>query len=208
MGSGGFNQGSSYGEGGYGGGGQGGGYGGQGPPQQGNGGNNWNQWESQPPAQQTCPPPPSCPPQMTCPACPPAHEMTKTMTETVSRPVVMYHDPADLNLQITVTAASACAGSTVTAYVTQWQNAPPGCFCGPPPTGLAFGGGAAAAVTAAASITPGLSSIPASLALVTGVTVAGAPPAAAAQPTGASGAVSPGSFFGASSKSILSFRKP
>ncbi|OQV01741.1 hypothetical protein CLAIMM_07039 isoform 1 [Cladophialophora immunda] len=120
----------------------------------------------------------SCPPQ----SCPPP--MTSTMTETT-----------------TVTAVSPCMGSTVTAYVTQWMNAPPGCWCGagsPPPmaSGWEWGGMGAAAVFTSSnpSFTPGLSSIPASEAVQTGVTVAGAPPAAA--PTAA---VSPGGFFGESS---------
>ncbi|OQV01742.1 hypothetical protein CLAIMM_07039 isoform 3 [Cladophialophora immunda] len=124
----------------------------------------------------------SCPPQ----SCPPP--MTSTMTETT-----------------TVTAVSPCMGSTVTAYVTQWMNAPPGCWCGagsPPPmaSGWEWGGMGAAAVFTSSnpSFTPGLSSIPASEAVQTGVTVAGAPPAAA--PTAA---VSPGGFFGESSSSAM-----
>ncbi|OAP63283.1 hypothetical protein AYL99_02510 [Fonsecaea erecta] len=121
----------------------------------------------------------SCPP-MSCP--PP---MTSTMTETT-----------------TVTAVSPCTGSTVTAYVTQWMNAPPGCWCGAggPPSGMEWGGMGDAAVFTSTnpSFTPGLSSIPASEAVQTGVTVAGAPPAAA--PTGT---VSPGGFFGESSSSAM-----
>ncbi|KIW65598.1 hypothetical protein PV04_07843 [Phialophora macrospora] len=122
----------------------------------------------------------TCPPQ----TCPPPYTQTKTETTTV-------------------TAVSPCMGSTVTAYVTQWQNAPPGCWCGPPPTGLPswdWGSGAGGAVaapvfTASVSITPGLSSIPASEAVKTGVTVAGPPPAMA------TATVSPGGFFGESSAS-------
>ena len=90
----------------------------------------------------------------------------------------------------------------MTAYVTQWQNAPPGCWCGPPPTGgwpgMGSWGGAVAApiYTASGALTPGFSSIPAAEALKTGVTVAGGAPAPA--PTAA---VSPGGFFGSSSES-------
>lgn len=101
---------------------------------------------------------------------------------------------------MTVTAAAPCMGTTVTAYVTQWQNAPPGCWCGPPEqmTAMGYAGGAEGNFfTASSSITPGLSSIPAAEAVKTGVTVAG--PAAAPAPTAA---VSPGGFFGDSSESI------
>ncbi|OCT49236.1 hypothetical protein CLCR_04948 [Cladophialophora carrionii] len=178
------------GSGGFGGGGQyGGGQGGGSWDGQGQGrgdgswgGNNQNtkgEWQAPPTTQvaaQTCPP-------QTCP--PPA---TETKIETT-----------------TVTAVSPCTGSTVTAYVTQWQNAPPGCWCGPPPTNLpawnwgsgAGGAVAAPAFTASVSITPGLSSIPAAEAVKTGVTVAGP----AGPPPAATATVSPGGFFGESSAS-------
>ncbi|KAK7900905.1 hypothetical protein LTR67_003190 [Exophiala xenobiotica] len=103
----------------------------------------------------------------------------------------------------TVTAASPCS-SVVTAYVTQWMNAPPGCFCGsgsPPPVGSmaeigAMGnaplGNAPVITTAVGALIPGLSSIPAAQAVATGVTVAAA---AAAPPPTAAAAVSPGGFF-------------
>ncbi|EXJ87010.1 hypothetical protein A1O3_03967 [Capronia epimyces CBS 606.96] len=111
----------------------------------------------------------------------------------------------------TITAVSPCTASVVTAYVTQWQNAPPGCWCGPPPafvSALATAGGAAALLGNAPvftstnpAFTPGLSSIPASQAVQTGVTVAAA--AAAPAPTASAGspaaAVSPGGFFTESS---------
>ncbi|KIW83830.1 hypothetical protein Z517_03076 [Fonsecaea pedrosoi CBS 271.37] len=173
----GSNQGGQYGGGGYGGG-QGGSWGGGSKDN-----NQYSSWEAAPTTVQ----PQSCPPQ-SCPAqtCPPA--MTSTKTETS-----------------TVTAVSPCMGSTVTAYVTQWMNAPPGCWCGagsPPPEATGWGWGAmgdAAVFTSSnPSFTPGLSSIPASEAVKTGVTVAGGPPAAA--PTAA---VSPGGFFGGSSSSAV-----
>ncbi|EXJ67427.1 uncharacterized protein A1O5_09440 [Cladophialophora psammophila CBS 110553] len=149
------------------------------------GGNNYNNQYSSWAAPTTTYQAPSCP---SCPAqtCPPP--MKETMTETT-----------------TVTAVSPCMGSTVTAYVTQWMNAPPGCWCGagsPPPmaSGWEMGGMGNAAIFTSSnpSFTPGLSSIPASEAIKTGVTVAGAPPAAA--PTAA---VSPGGFFGQSSSSAM-----
>ncbi|KIW97562.1 uncharacterized protein Z519_01146 [Cladophialophora bantiana CBS 173.52] len=166
---------------------QGGQYGGGGSGGQGGswGGNNYNNQYSSWAAPTTTYQAPSCP---SCPAqtCPPP--MKETMTETT-----------------TVTAVSPCMGSTVTAYVTQWMNAPPGCWCGagsPPPmaSGWEWGGMGNAAVFTSSnpSFTPGLSSIPASEAIKTGVTVAGAPPAAA--PTAA---VSPGGFFGQSSSSAM-----
>ncbi|EXJ57041.1 hypothetical protein A1O7_07385 [Cladophialophora yegresii CBS 114405] len=169
--------GSSWG--GQGGGGQGGGqgggsWGGQGQGWDQGGKNQYtaSQWQAPPTTQvaaQTCPP-------QTCPAqnCPPPATETKTETTTV-------------------TAVSACSGSTVTAYVTQWQNAPPGCWCGPPPTGLPAGG---AVAVASVSITPGLSSIPAAEAVKTGVLVAGP----AGPPPAATATVSPGGFFGSSSE--------
>ncbi|OAL32238.1 hypothetical protein AYO22_00260 [Fonsecaea multimorphosa] len=172
-GSGGMNQGGQYGSGGY--------SSGQGDSW---GGNSYNSqytssWEAAPTTAvqaQSCPSA-SCPP-----------PMTETMTETT-----------------TVTAVSPCTGSTVTAYVTQWMNAPPGCWCGsgsPPPmaSGFEWGGMGDAAIFTSTnpSFTPGLSSIPASEAVETGVTVAGAPPAAAPTAT-----VSPGGFFGESSSSAM-----
>ena len=60
------------------------------------------------------------------------------------------------------------------------------------------GGDVAAVFTASASITPGLSSVPASEAVKTGVTVAGGAPAA--MPTAAGSA---GGFFASSSEYYL-----
>ncbi|KIW56187.1 hypothetical protein PV05_04866 [Exophiala xenobiotica] len=154
-----------------------------------NGGNQYTSAAYTPPAMaQSCPPAPSCPscpPQMaqSCPEqkCPPPATMTITETSTI-------------------TAASPCS-SVVTAYVTQWMNAPPGCFCGsgsPPPfvSMMEVGGNtplgnAPVITTAVGALSPGLSSIPAAEAVQTGVTVAAA--AAAPKPTAA--AVSPGGFF-------------
>ncbi|KIX02700.1 uncharacterized protein Z518_08642 [Rhinocladiella mackenziei CBS 650.93] len=119
--------------------------------------------------------------------CPPA--ATSTITETS-----------------TVTAASACS-SAVTAYVTQWMNAPPGCWCGggeAPMSGWEMGWGGPSPLGDApvftsfnAAFTQGLSSIPASEAVQTGVTVAGA--AAAPSPTAA---VSVGGFSTEESSSM------
>ncbi|EXJ88206.1 hypothetical protein A1O1_05136 [Capronia coronata CBS 617.96] len=114
----------------------------------------------------------------------------------------------------TVTAVSPCTASVVTAYVTQWMNAPPGCWCGPPPafpSAMDMGGAAVLLGNAPVftstnpAFVPGLSSIPASEAVQTGVTVA----AAAAVPASTTAAaVSPGVFFTTSSAGKYYWTKP
>lgn len=129
--------------------------------------------------------------------------MTTTMVSTEAQ-AQTCPAAATMTETMTVTAVSACSSSVVTAYVTQWMNAPPGCWCGsgsPPAAAVSsYEMGAMANVASFMSVnptfTPGLSSIPASDALQTGVTVAAAAAAPAATTTAA-----PGGFFTESSSS-------
>ncbi|KIV89754.1 hypothetical protein PV10_07134 [Exophiala mesophila] len=176
----------------------------QGGQGSGHGSSGWNDWPS---GGEHQPPPPHVPDMPVAPiTCEPTtianHITVPPVTVTLTKEGMPPPPPAPVTVTVTsvkehkititsvhpTTITAPCTSVSVTTkHVTEWQQAPPGCWCGrpgmPPPNGHDGApmwpwpaGDAPIFTTHIPDFMPGRSSIPASEAVVTGVTDGPAPP--------------------------------